>query len=143
MSFQIQLADLATQKFKAPVCIRVPTNAVDDKGNTVMAEAHFVGSFQCVPVEKAREDMREMERLREEGSTNDVLDFAAKQLERDFIGFEPHPKHPFPFLDGDQPVACTPEAIKQLLRSKEARDAIQDAYQKARSGDVAGKNSKK
>jgi len=87
--------------------------------------------------------MREMERLRDEGTTNDVLEFAAKQLERDFIGFEPHPKHPFPFLNGDQPVACSPESIKQLLRSKEARDAIQEAYQKARSGDVAGKNSKK
>lgn len=143
MAFQIQLEALAVQKFKAPVCITIATNAVDENGETIKSEAHFIGLFQCVSIDEARKDMSEMDRLREAGKTLEALAFSAKQLERDFIGFEPHPKHPFPFFVGDQPAQSSPEAVKKLLQSKEARDAIQDAYNKARSGDVATKNSRK
>lgn len=143
MAFQMQLTALAKQQFKAPVCVRVPTTELDKDGNTVYQEAHFVGLFQCLPVDEARDEMRQMAALQKDGDTNDLMDFVAKQLERDFIGFEAHPKHPFPFLEGDQPAASTRENIKELLLSKEARDAIQSAYSAARSGDIATKNSKK
>ena len=143
MAFQMQLTALAKQQFKAPVCIRVPTTDLDKDGKTVYQEAHFIGHFQCLPVDEAREEMRQMAELQKDGDANVLMEFAAKQLERDFIGFEPHPKYPFPFLHGDQPAASTPENIKQLLLSKEAREAIQAAYSAARSGDVGTKNSKK
>lgn len=140
---KFQLTALKQQQFKAAICARIPTDQIDAKGNTVFGEAHFVGLFKTQPISFAREQFEQLEVLRESGDTKGALALAAKQLDDAFIGFEKHPSHDFPFLDGDEPIACTPDSIKALLDIKEVREAIQDAFNTARSGDVLTKNSKK
>jgi hypothetical protein len=137
-----QLKALAKNIFKYPVCAVLPTEKLDDQGNTVFAEAHFVGKFQSASVDEGQE----MAKALGEVSNNDYEGMVAavnKQLTQVFIGFEKHPLYPMPFKDGDDDVGSSAESIKALLNSKEVRDAIQAAYNEARSKGIERKNSKK
>jgi len=137
-----QLNALAKNIFKAPVCVVLPTNNIDDNGETVTATAHFIATFQSV---SEQESDAMVERLNgvTESELGKVSKLLKEQTARLFIGFEKHPKHPFPFKDGDLDVPSTPENIQLLLNSKEVSDAVRAAYNKARSGEVAKENLKK
>ncbi len=137
MKFNIN--DIAEQRFKTPVTIRIPTNDLNDKGKTAYAEATFIGLFRCVPVAEAREHLAELKGLQDSNDVHGAIEVGAKQIEKFFIGFEAVPGKELPFSGLENDV-CTPEAIKALLNSREARDAIQTAYNKARSEDEPGKN---
>lgn len=138
--FQIQA--LAKNIFKYPVCAVLPTEKLDDQGNTVFAEAHFVGKFQSASVDEAQVMAKALGEVKS-GDYEGMVQAVNNQLTKVFIGFEKHPLHPMPFKDGDADVSSSPEAIKALLNSKEVRDAINAAYTEARAKGLERKNSKK
>lgn len=137
-----QLNALAKNIFKAPVCVVLPTEKIDDNGETVTAEAHFIATFQSVSEAEAEVIASQLDGATDNdiGKLNKLL---KAQLESIFIGFEKHPKHPFPFKDGDTDVVASPDSIRLLLNSKEVADALRAAYNKARAGEAAKKNLKK
>lgn len=137
-----QLHALAKNIFKFPVCAVLPTEKLDAEGNTVYAEAHFVGKFQSASVDEGQEIAKSLGEVKN-GDYEGMVAAVNKQLTQVFIGFEKHPLHPMPFKDGESDVVSTPDSIKALLNSKEVRDAVQAAYNEARSKGIERKNSKK
>jgi len=137
-----QISELAKNVFKFPVCARLATDKLDEKGNTVIAEAWFIGKFQSVSVEEGTELAKKITAVKT-GDYEGMVETISEQLSRVFLGFEKHPKHPMPFKDGQEDAVSSPETIKQLLNSKEVSDAIQAAYNEARRQDIATKNSRK
>jgi hypothetical protein len=137
-----QINALAKNVFKAAVCAVIPTDQIDEDGQTIPAKAHFIATFQSV-------SEAESEALVNQLNTVDETDLARvskllkEQTRAVFIGFEKHPKHPFPFKNGDADVPSTPENIAILLNSKEVAEAVRKAYNEARAGGVADKNLKK
>ncbi|WP_102798723.1 hypothetical protein [Bowmanella denitrificans] len=138
-----QVDALAKQRFKAPVVVRIPTEDIDSKGHTVYAYAHFVGLFECLPLPQVNEELDKLVQLQKEGKEREALAWADERIATYWVGFEKHPKHDFPFMDGDQQLANTPDNIKRLLQSKEVRDAVTQTYREAREGDPLAKNSRK
>lgn len=137
-----QLNALAKNVFKAPVCVVLPTDKIDDNGETIKAEAHFIATFQSVSEDESDALVDQLKGV-DESDLAKVSKLLKEQTHRVFIGFEKHPKHPFPFKLGDTDVASTPENIQQLLNSKEVVEAVRAAYNKARAGGVANQNLKK
>lgn len=137
-----QLNALAKNVFKAPVCAVLPTDKIDENGETIKAEAHFIATFQSVSEDES-DAMVEQIKGADESDLTRLTKLLKEQTRRVFIGFEKHPKHPFPFKVGDSDVASTPESIQLLLNSKEVVEAVRAAYNKARAGGVANQNLKK
>lgn len=140
---QFQINALAEKHFKAPVTFRLASDRIDNNGNTLYDTGHFIGVFKAGTVEQS---LKQLDEIREAQDTNDteaLSNIIAKQTRDSFIGFEKHPKHPFPFLDGDTEVPSTQDNIAKLLNISEIRDAVQRAYRDARSAEVLTKNSRK
>lgn len=141
---KLNIKALAEQHFKAPVVVRFPTEELDKKGETVFGTARFIGRFRAVPVSEVRKQLEELQQVQDDGDSTKALELAASQMEQYFIGFEAMPGEELPFTDdSEQPLVSSPEAIKLLLNSKEVRDAVQSAWQKARNQDALAKNSRK
>lgn len=137
-----QLNALAKNIFKAPVCAVIPTDQIDENGENVTAKAHFIAIFQSVSEEESEALVGQLNGVNESDLAR-VSKLLKEQTRAVFIGFEKHPKHPFPFKNGEADVQSSPETIALLLNSKEVVDAVRKAYNEARAGGVADKNLKK
>ncbi len=144
MSLKMKVSALAQQQFKATVAFCFPTDQVDASGNTLYGSAKFIGLFRSLPVSEARDHLKAIQELQNQGDTDAVIELSAQQMERYFIGFEAFPGEDFPVTDdNDMPLPSTADSIKQLLNIRELRDAVQRTYQQARSEDVLAKNLKR
>ncbi|TXH98133.1 MAG: hypothetical protein E6Q75_02495 [Rheinheimera sp.] len=137
-----QINALAKNVFKAAVCAVIPTDKIDENGETVKAEAHFIATFQSVSEEETEALVGQLNGVNESDLSR-VSKLLKEQTRAVFIGFEKHPKHPFPFKNGDVDVQSSPETVALLLNSKEVVEAVRKAYNEARAGGVADKNLKK
>lgn len=141
---KFKISALSEQHFKATVTAKIPTNEIGQGGKTVYGTAKFVALFRCISTSKARANLKELEELRKEDKHVEAIELGAKQTASLFVGFEPVKGNDLPFTDDEG--AAIPDSIEArhaLLECMEIRDAIQEAYQKAREGDVNGKNSKR
>jgi hypothetical protein len=137
-----QINALAKNVFKAAVMAVLPTDKYDEQGQTINAEAHFIATFQSVSEDETEALVSQLNGVNESDLSR-VSKLLKEQTRAVFIGFEKHPKHPFPFKNGDADVQSSPETIALLLNSKEVADAVRKAYNEARAGGVTDKNLKK
>lgn len=141
---KVNINALAQQQFKAMVRVSIPTEELDKDGDTVYGKAKFIGKFRCLSVDEGNEHLTELEAMRESNNVLAAVNLNAEQVQRFFIGFEPVPGTELPFVDDDDnALQSNPENIALLLNSSYVRDAVQASYNKARSEDVVGKNSKR
>lgn len=141
---KLKATALAQQQFKAPVTLRFPTDEITKAGETVYGEARFIGHFRATPVSEAREHLKSLQTLQQNGDAMAAIELAGGQMEKFFIGFEAFPGEELPFTDdNDQPLQSNEQGVALLLNIKEVRDAVQKAFSDARSEDVIGKNSKR
>jgi len=152
MQFQIQ--DLIKGRFKKAVTVPFPSENINENGEIQYDNAHFIGVFVNVS-EKEREKhqkrlaelneqnikLQKREKAYNEGTSQDKPTFeesaaikeATKAVTRQFIqqyfvGFEKHPKHPLPFLNGETELQCTKENIAALLDIQLIRECVADVY---------------
>lgn len=145
---QIQINDLITGRFKKAVNVKFPTEKLNENGDTIYDNATFIGEFVNINEATKENFNREINALRAEASElndNDYPTELDKQKRRDgisreieslsinymqtyFVGFEKHPKHPFPFLVGDKELEPNSDNIKMLLSIQRVREAISDTY---------------
>lgn len=141
---KIKATALAQKHFKAPVIVTFPTENLTAKGDTEYATAKFIGLFRTLSVEEARKNLAELQEVQKGGDLLESVEVHGKQVASYFIGFEPMPGKEFPITDdNDQALTSSAENIQLLLNSRELASAVTTAYEKARSEDVLGKNSKR
>lgn len=143
---RFQVSALQQRQFKAPVEVKLPSDSVDDKGEMQYDSLHFVVRFRSIPADEARQNLQRIQKLREDDAPLDLLlGESLAQTKSYVLGIEKHPEHTFPFVaaDSQSDAEITPHVIAELLNVREIRDAIEDTYNKARSGELLLKNSKK
>jgi hypothetical protein len=150
---QFELTALSQRRFKKPVEIKVALNEVDSKGDTKYGKSLFIAHF-VEQGENAGKDMQEaIERMQsdvnrlkskaedepseeninahkdvEKHTLEEMKALIKDNLSRQFVGFEKHPKHDMPFLDGGQELTSSPENIRKLIDIKIVSDAVTKAY---------------
>jgi hypothetical protein len=150
---QFELTALAQRRFKKPVEIKVALNEVDAKGETKYGKSLFIAHFVEQSEDAGKATQETIERLQsetnrlkmdaEDDPTEENLETHKKyeklaleemkslvkeNLARQWVGFEKHPKHDMPFLDGGQEVSSSPENIRKLIDIKVVSDAVSKAY---------------
>lgn len=134
----IQLNQLKSGRFKAPVTILFAKDEVDENGNTKFDKLVFVGVFERVSDARREAFQDGIKTLRKQADAEQISwEEAMKGIEAltteyvtdYFMGFEKHPKHPFPFLDdNDQPLTSNAENIEYMLSYSEVQLAVGEAF---------------
>ena len=140
MTMQFELSALKQRRFKKPIKIVISLDDIDEKGNTKKGEAHFIAHFVESDKDTAKDTQAKLEVLQanilrlkskhDENPSEETFN-AFKALEREglevmkamsvenlakqFVGFEKHPLHVFPFTEGHEELASTPENIVKLI----------------------------
>ena len=143
---RFQVAALQQRQFKAPVEVKLPSDSVDAQGEMQYDSLHFIARFRSIPADEARRNLQRVQALRtEDAPLDEVLMESMAQTKSYVLGIEKHPEHSFPFVaaDGQTDAEITPDVIAELLNVREIREAIESTYNKARTGELLVKNSKK
>lgn len=141
---KIQLAALKEGRFKKEVVVSIPTDEVSKAGETVYQKAHFIGEFINVSEaerEAHQKQLAELSAKADKLEQDDDASFEEKAeikrevqaltisfIQKYFVGFDKHPKHAFPFYDGDEPLKSSAEAIAALLDIRLIREQVSDTY---------------
>lgn len=142
---KFQISALKEGRFKKEIVIEVPQESVDKTGSTDYEKARFVGVF--INVSEAERDnhqklLAELQSKAEKLEADDEASFDDKQaitkqveeltisfIQKYFIGFENHPRYPFPFFDdNDKEIKSTTENIAMLLGIRLIREQVSDVY---------------
>ncbi|WP_085299251.1 hypothetical protein [Cognaticolwellia mytili] len=139
---QFQISALKEGRFKKPVIIEVPSEKLNAAGQTIYNKAHFVAEFINVSKEereahqKATDELQEkLSALGESGTYEQHKEIQDQQqalirgfIKKYFVSFEKHPKHPFPFLEGEAEIKPSSDTIDALLDIRLIRENVSDAY---------------
>lgn len=135
---QLQLHQLKSGTFRAPVSFKFATDEVNNSGDTVFVDLKFIGRFERISDERRKAFKEAVAAIEKQVDSGD-LDTAqgieqVKSITREYVagywvGFEKHPKHDFPFLDADgAPLTSSPDTIKAMLEYDEIQLAVGKAF---------------
>lgn len=141
---QIQIDDLVQGRFKKEIAFDVPQDSVDKTGATNYEKLRFIGQYINVPDEERDNHQKKLAELQAEASKlaedseagfdeenavkKEILELTHSFIKKYFVGFEKHPRYPFPFLVGDRELPSNEDGIDALLKIRRVREAISDTY---------------
>ena len=135
---QFQIEALTEGRFKKPVVLEVPSQELNNAGQTKYNKAHFIAEFINVSKEEREDHQKKLSELQkqQEALSDDVTFDEASELKKAIealqisfiqkylVAVEKHPKHPFPFLNGEAEF----KDVAALLDVRLFREAVSDAY---------------
>jgi len=142
---KIALSALKEGRFKKEIIIEIPQDEVSKTGATNYEKARFVGHFINVSESEREQHQKKLSELSakaEELEADEDASFddknAIKQevqaltisfIQKYFVGFEKHPRYPFPFVDdNDKEITATSDTIAALLEIRLIREQVSDVY---------------
>jgi len=142
---KFNLTALIEGRFKKEVVIAIPQDSVGKTGATNYEKARFVGVFVNVSEEERDHHQKLLAELTAKGEQlaededasfddinqvkSDIQDLSRSFIKKYFIGFEKHPRYPFPFVDdNDKEIESNNDSIEALLDIRLIREQITDVY---------------
>lgn len=142
---KFQISALIEGRFKKEITIEVPQDSVGKSGTTNYEKARFVGVFVNVSESERDKHQKLLAELQDkaelleadEEATFDEKNAISKEvdeltisfIQKYFIGFENHPRYPFPFFDeNDKELVSSNDSIAELLSIRLIREQVSDTY---------------
>ena len=142
---QFKLSALKEGRFKKEITIQIPQDQVSKTGATNYEKARFVGEFVNVSDVERDNHKKLLAELSEKAEAldadtdasfddkaaveKDIKELTISFIQKYFIGFEKHPRYPFPFVDdNDKEIASTTDNIAALLEIRLIREQVSDVY---------------
>jgi len=142
---KFQLSALKEGRFKKEVVIQIPQDSVGKTGATNYEKARFVGHFVNVSESEREQYQKLLAQLSEKSEElendddasfedksaikHEVTELTTSFIQKYFIGFEKHPRYPFPFVDdNDKEITSSSDSIAALLDIRLIREQVSDVY---------------